>query len=104
MATGRKFHEIYAEKMMKRNDYGYPFYEPASSLEVRPGRCGYIDQHGRWNPVTDLCASAEELSARGLQPLKEVPEKAPDDKGIEWGPKYSESVTGRRVDLKAGVS
>ena len=104
MATEQKFHEIYVKRMMKRNDFGYPFYEPPSSLEVRPGKCGYIDQHGRWNPVVDLCATAEALSARGLKPLKEEPGKAPDDKDIEWGPKYSEGVKGSRVDLKAGVS
>lgn len=104
MASGQKFHEIYAEKMMKRNDYGYPFYEPASNLEIQPGRCGYIDEHGKWNPVADLCADTEELTKNGLQPLDDVPDRAPDDKGIEWGPKFSETVSGARIDLNGGLS
>lgn len=104
MATSVKLHEIYAERMMNRHDYGYPLYEPALNKEIAPGRCGYIDQHGKWNPVVDLAAKDDQLSKRGLAPLEADLEKAPVDKSIQWGPKFSESVSGRRIGLQAGVS
>lgn len=41
---------------------------------------------------------------KGLKPFDDIPDRAPDDKGIEWGPKFSETVSGARVDLKGGLS
>lgn len=104
MATNAKLREIYAERMMKRHDYGYPLYEPALDTEIAPGRCGYLDHHGKWNPVADLAAKDDQLSKRGYTPLEADLEKAPVDQSIQWGPKFSESVSGRRVGLRAGVS
>ena len=104
MDSGKKLRDIYVERMMGRHDYGYPLYEPAFSGEIAAGRCGYIDQHGKWNPVADLTAKTDILAQRGLLPLDSELEKAPDDKSIQWGPKLSESVSGKRIGLKAGVS
>jgi hypothetical protein len=104
MAPDKKLHEIYAERMMKRHDYGYPFYEPPSDGEVSPGKCGYLDQHGRWNPVVDLGGSDAGLISLGFTEVGTTLQKAPKDHSIAWGPKYSDSVSGRQFDLKAGVS
>ena len=104
MASNKKLHEIYAERMMKRHDYGYPFYEPPSDAEVSPGKCGYIDQHGSWNPVVDLTKNDAELISLGFTELGATLQKAPKDQSIAWGPKYSDLVSGKQFDLKAGVS
>ena len=100
MSPPQKLHEIYAQQMTKRYDYGYPLYEPTSRTIIKPGVCGYIDQHGQWNPVTDL-TRPEELKRKGLTTLRNPLEAAPDDRNISWGPKCSEAVKGRR--LGAGV-
>jgi hypothetical protein len=99
-----KLHEIYAERTMKRHDYGYPFYEPPSDTEVSPGKCGYIDPYGKWNPVAELTAPEAELTSLGLTPLGAKLQKAPSNKSIAWGPKYSDSVSGSQIDMKAGFS
>ena len=98
-----QLHESYAHKMSARHNYGWAFYEPPSSRLVSPGRCGYIDEQGSWNPIVDLCGDLNEFACLGLSPPSSLPDKAPSDRGIEWGPKYSDKVVGRRIDLSAGV-
>ena len=103
MSPPKKLHEIYAGQMSKRHDYGYPLYEPASRTIIKPGVCGYIDQHGQWNPVADL-NKPEELQKKGLTTPRESLEVAPDDRDISWGPKCSEAVKGRRLGAEVGAS
>lgn len=102
MAALKKLHEIYAEQMSRRHDFGHPMYEPVSSELIKVGMVGYIDQRGQWNPICDLNDDAA-LKERGLAPLSEKMERAPDDEDIAWGPKCSESVKGRRFDSKTGA-
>ena len=103
MAPPKKLHEIYAQQMSKRHDYGYPLYEPTSRTIIRPGVCGYVDQHGQWNPIADL-SNPEELEKKGLATPQESLEVAPDDRDISWGPKCSEAVKGRRLGTEANAS
>lgn len=79
---------------MKLHNYGYPLYEPALNTKIAPGRCGYIKKHGKWNPVADLTSEAENFEKRGLTPLEVDLEKASTNKDIQWGPKFSKSVSG----------
>lgn len=83
--------------------YGWPFYEPPSSQLVCPGKCGYIDEQGSWNPIIDLCGDPNEFARLGLSAPSKLPDKAPSEKGIQWGPKYSDKVVGRRIELSAGA-
>lgn len=103
MSPPEKLHEIYAQQMTKRHDYGYPLYNPTSRTIIKPGVCGYIDQHGQWNPVADL-TTPDELIKKGLTPPQQPLESAPDDCDISWGPKCSEAVKGRRLGVEAGAS
>ncbi|KAI9737656.1 MAG: hypothetical protein M1818_005660 [Claussenomyces sp. TS43310] len=103
MGYPQKLHELYAEHMAKRHDYGYPLYEPEAEQIIRPGLCGYINQHGLWNPIVDL-EDLEDLQAKGLTALMEVLAHAPDKNDINWGPKCSENVSGRRVGAQIGAS
>ena len=103
MSPPGKLHEIYAQHLAKRHDYGYPLYEPTSRTIIKPGVCGYIDQHGQWNPVADL-NKPEELKQKGLTTPREALVVAPDDRHISWGPKCSEAVKGRRLGAEAGAS
>ena len=96
-------HESYARKMSARHNYGWAFYEPPLSQSVAPGKCGYLDEQGSWNPIVDLCGDSDEFARLGLSPPARLPDKAPGERGIEWGPKYSDKVVGRRIDLSAGV-
>ena len=103
MSPPKKLHDIYAQQMTKRHDYGYPLYEPTSRSIIKPGVCGYIDQHGQWNPVADLNVP-EDLKKKGLTVPPEALEFAPEDHDISWGPKCSEAVKGRRLGIEAGAS
>ena len=103
MAPPEKLHEIYADQLAKRHDYGYPMYEPTSRSIIKPGVCGYIDSHGHWNPVANL-NKPEELTQKGLTAPRESLEFAPDDYDISWGPKCSEAVRGRRLGTEAAAS
>lgn len=89
--------------MTKRHDYGYPLYELTSRTIVKPGVCGYIDQHGQWNPVADL-NKIEDLEGKGFMDPRKPLEFAPDDHDISWGPKCSDAVKGRRLGAEAAVS
>ena len=92
-----KLHETYTEMMLARHDYGFPFFEPPSAKLVSPGKSGYVDGQGKWNPIVDLCGDAKNFDNLGLKPPEALPDKAPSDKGIEWGPKYSDKVSGIQI-------
>ena len=103
MGPPEKLHELYTQLLTKRHDYGYPLYEPTFRAIIKPGVCGYIDRHGKWNPVADL-NNREELERKGLSIPRESLEFAPDDHDISWGPKCSDSVRGRRLGAEAAAT
>ena len=90
----------YAEAM-KYHPYGHGLYVPESSQALMPSACGYLDEHGRWEPIAYL-DDPKSLSEAGLSvPQTLVPRRA---RKFAWGPKKSSSVNLSKVGLEAGVS
>jgi hypothetical protein len=100
---GKTIPQRYNESMT-RYGYGYAFYEPESSLDVKPGACGYIERRsGTWHPMQDLTkpkalkkASFDVIEKQQLEKLR--------PSTMKWGPKYTETVTYTKTDLAVGAS
>ena len=90
----------YARSMLKHG-YGYALYEPQSSVVLKPGICGYLDESGRFIETIDI-TDVKVLAEKGLDSLGKVEKAASETRN--WGPKVSESVKYTRVDLHAGAS
>ena len=72
-------------------------YQPASSLDMKPPCCGYIDRNGRWNLVANI-SNQQSTGANGFEPLRRDPMKT-HEIGIKWMPKTSKDVRMWNVDL-----
>ena len=93
-------HLTYAEAMFN-HPYGYALYELESSKVIKPGACGYFNHEGLWNPVADLTDSTS-LARKGFTAVDNM-EAAPPLETM-WGPKTSEGVEGKLVNIEAGAS
>ena len=69
----------------------------------KPGQCGYIDNHGDWNPIVDLNDAAA-LAEQGLTPPPDHLGQLQENKTITWSSRYSHAVSGKVLELKAGMS
>lgn len=88
-------------KSMRLHPYGHGFFDPQPSDVVRPGVCGYIDELGQWQPITDL-ANESTLHAARFSIAKTVVKFK--TRKHEWGPKVSEAVRFTKVELDMGAS
>jgi hypothetical protein len=97
---GNRLNDVYAE-ILQNHPYGYDLYAPESSLTLKPGTCGFLDQKGAWTPLLDL-SNAAAVHARGFTPFHDF-SPAPPKSGL-WGPKGSEGVTGVSVDQEVAAA
>jgi hypothetical protein len=88
---------------MRNHPYGTALYTPLPARRFYPGICGYFDANGSWNPVADL-SNPVLLASQGYGPAREKLQRAPLETNIEWGPKASENVKARKIELSAGIS
>ncbi|EXU98569.1 hypothetical protein X797_008283 [Metarhizium robertsii] len=88
--------------LMSHHKLGYAFYEPESSLVVKPGSCGYIDGSGSWHPILNVASDAEAGKAGlGMIDKAGVIKLAPSTR--LWGPKLTETVSSRSLSMSADV-
>jgi len=88
---------------MQRHGLGYAFYEPASSLEVKPGASGYIDDSGTWHPLVDIMDNAA-VRELGLEQIDAKTVIKMRSSSKRWGPKLAETVTYNKEQIKVGAS
>ena len=86
---------------MTCHGYGYGFYEPESTKDVRPGLCGYIDDSGRWQTIVDLAHPAA-ISQKGYSAFSYNDKMQTTRR--RWGPKTSSSVIQKETRIDASVS
>lgn len=88
---------------MRKYDKGYAFFEPASSLDVKPGASGYIDTGGIWHPLVDIMDSdaVRSLDMTELDDSIVVPMRP---KSMRWGPRYTQSVKYNRYQADVGAN
>ena len=97
-----KLHEIYAQQMQNHSE-GYAIYHPETTSTLRPGVCGYFNNHGDWTPIVDL-SDSEALKKAGYTALDTVLEKAAKRPPAVWGPKTSVGVRSKDMDASFGAS
>lgn len=85
---------IYAEAM-RHHPFGFALYHPCHKNILKPGSCGYFNDRGEWNPITDLAnpSSLNELSFVGVD--EDLQKGEPQM--LHWGPKCSKNVTEHRL-------
>ncbi|KID83168.1 hypothetical protein MGU_09531 [Metarhizium guizhouense ARSEF 977] len=98
---------VYRDKM-QRHPYGYACYQPESSLIVKPGALGYVNNDGRWSPLVAKNGSnidlgvPETLVPNGLGSFDKLFAAPPEE--MSWGPKISDGANGISLDFKANAS
>ncbi|OBT64540.1 hypothetical protein VE03_05296 [Pseudogymnoascus sp. 23342-1-I1] len=72
---------------MQKYDKGYAFFDPASSLDIKPGASGYIGAGGIWHPLVDIMDSdaVRSLDLTELDDSIVVPMRP---KSMRWGPRW----------------
>jgi hypothetical protein len=88
--------QIYSEQLDSHPE-GHALYKKLSTLEIKPGSCGFFDHDGDWNPILQL-SDENELKAGGWTLLNGV--RIIQDAGIRWRAKTSKGTTG----IRAGIS
>jgi hypothetical protein len=86
---------------MKNNPFGHALFVPESSTALMPDTCGYIDDLGRWAPVTYI-DDEEQLTAAGLSLPSDLSTRSP--RTHTWGPKISTDVNVSKFEVKIGTS
>lgn len=97
-----KLHEVYAQQMQNHSE-GYAIYHPETTSTLRPGICGYFNDHGDWTPIVDL-SDSEALNKAGYAALDAVLVKAALRPPAVWGPKASFGVRHKDVEAAFGAS
>jgi hypothetical protein len=90
-------HLLY-ESLMKHQPFGTALYHPLSTTHFKPLSCGYFNHLGQWNAIIQL-GDVEAVKKQAYQPLREDPEPAPPEHDIQWGPKGSFKMQGKKLDL-----
>ncbi|OTA82498.1 hypothetical protein M434DRAFT_37076 [Hypoxylon sp. CO27-5] len=100
--AGDHLYELY-NRHMERYGLGYALLEPESSYDLKPGVCGYIDDHGTWRPLLDITdkSAVEEAGCTHIQQNKLVRSRT---SRYRWGPKYTDTVSYKKANVKAGAS
>jgi hypothetical protein len=88
---------------MKHYKLGYAFYEPESSLDVKPGACGYIDESGSWHRIVDVTNTVATQNA-GYQSIDKTNLIKLRPSKRNWGPRFTETVDYKRMSIEAGAS
>lgn len=88
---------------MRHYRHGLAFYDPASSLMVQPGTCGYINENGDWSRIVDITddVAIQNGGYKGID-MTHVIKPLPSRR--YWGPKCTASVRHDNVMAKAGGS
>jgi hypothetical protein len=86
---------VYANAM-RRHPFGFALYHPCDKNVLNLGSCGYFNDLGDWNPITNV-SSQDDHNYSGIE---EELQKA-DPQELSWGPKCSEHVTEHREKMKA---
>src|SRR5438876_1023516 len=99
----RRFDREYAQLMIN-HPWGWALYKPTSSIDLKPGACGFFDAQGDWQTIVHLTDKAA-VEGQKWEPVQsETQLKVETDKGtIKWRPKKSETVTVINMDLKSGL-
>jgi hypothetical protein len=82
---------------------GYAFHDPESSLEVKPGACGYILENGSFHPIVNI-GNAKATNKAGYTAIDRTNLiKIRPDKRC-WGPKFTETVNHTHTGITAGAT
>ena len=88
-------------EQMRHHSHGYALYEPVSSLDLKPGSCGYFDENGKWATITQL-NDLEKVKEDGYEAPVNL-EVAQDKINRSWYPKCSEGVETADLELGIGI-
>lgn len=99
---GDHLHVLY-NRHMERYGLGHALFEPESSHELKPGACGYLDDHGAWRPLLDLTDKAA-VEALGYTGIEESLLAGARPAQYHWGPKSTDTVSYTKANIKAGAS
>jgi hypothetical protein len=77
---------------------GYAFHDPESSLEVRPGTCGYILENGSFHPIVNI-DSAKATTKAGYKAIERTNLIKVRPNKRRWGPRLS--ITNMLASLPA---
>ena len=95
----KPLHAIYA-RAFKNDSFGLSLYHPRPADDLKPGSCGYFNEHGVWrtlfhidsiDPIDGLAQFLPIISQKDP-----IPQKCPD--------KVSEGMTRISVDARAQVT
>lgn len=92
--------EVY-HNSLKHYKYGYGLFQPESTQKLYPGKCGYVDESGRFQPLVDL-TDKELLKAKGYTEVGPLQRSDPETQ--KWEPRLASTVKKTELKLKGDVS
>jgi hypothetical protein len=93
MSSDDSLQHVYANSM-RQHPFGFALYHPSDKDLLKLGSCGYFNDLGDWNPITNVSADDNKYVA-----IEEELQKA-DPQELSWGPKCSDHVTEHREKMK----
>lgn len=100
--AGSRLDRLYAQ-LLADHPYGWALFKKATTYDIQPGNCGYFDTEGDWHTIVDLTSNPEDLVRDGWKaPGTRIGDNGATPDQMEWGPKYSNSVTSRRIGGSVG--
>ncbi|KLU90665.1 hypothetical protein MAPG_10517 [Magnaporthiopsis poae ATCC 64411] len=88
--------------LMAYYNRGYAFFDPESSLIVKPGVCGYIDGSGSWHTLVNAASDAATKKAN-LGQIDRTNYYKPGPSTRIWGAMHTETVEMATVGVEAGA-
>jgi len=98
MSSGDSLQLIYANAM-RQHPFGFALYHPIDKDVLKLGSCGYLNDLGDWNPITNVSSAVDNRYVAVDEELQKG-----DPQELNWGPKCSDHVTEHREKLKAEMA
>jgi len=98
MSSGDSLQLIYANAM-RQHPFGFALYHPIDKDVLKLGSCGYLNDLGDWNPITNVSSAVDNRYVAVDEELQKG-----DPQELNWGPKCSDHVMEHREKLKAEMA